>query len=74
MYPAAAAGALCEVGEGELSVTGLGTDRVTFDLHLSWVDPTGRAKPEADDKRRIGHLVAVRQHHVVTEISPSLWF
>lgn len=58
----------CEVMQ---TVTGLGTDRVTVDLYLSWVDPTGRAKPGADEKCRIGKWSPYVSTMVVTEISPG---
>lgn len=59
----------CEVMQ---TVTGLGTDRVTVDLHLSWADRYGYAKPGADDKCRVGKWSPYVSTMVVTEIQPGI--
>lgn len=59
----------CEVMQ---TVTGLGIDRVTVDLHLSWVDRYGYAKPGADDRCRVGKWSPYVSTMVVTEIQPGI--
>lgn len=58
----------CEVMQ---TVSGLGTDRVTVDLHLSWVDRYGYAKPGADEKCRVGNWSPWVSTMVVTEVRPG---
>lgn len=53
------------------AVSGMGTDRVTVDLHLWWADGTGRAKPGADEKCRLGKWSPYVSTMVVTEVRPG---
>lgn len=55
----------CEIMQ---TVRGLGTDRVTVNLHLSWVDRYGHAKPGADDKCRLTTWSPYVSTMVVTDI------